>query len=88
MSVWDDIVVGAQNVAGLLGGDPNSATAQAEASLGSGAGLGGLSGLGGITATLAAFFADVTSIAMWRSLGWLALGILMMAAGVYLWLKA
>lgn len=74
MSVWGDI-------AGLFGFDSSSATAQAEASLGGGGGL------TAIAATLDAFFADVTSIAMWRSIGWLAIGAAMMYAGLYLWLK-
>lgn len=77
MSVWDDI-------AGLLGFDPNSATAQAEATAG---GAGTFAGLASIGASLDAFFADVTSLPMWRSLGWLGLGVLLLGAGLYLWLK-
>lgn len=76
MSVWGDI-------AGLLGFDSSSGTAQAEASLGGSS----FAGLATVGAALDAFFAELSSIAMWRSLGWLGLGVLMMAAGAWLWLR-
>lgn len=39
-------------------------------------------------ASLFGFFATVTNGAMWRSLGWLLLGIAMLGAGIVLWLKS
>lgn len=74
MSIWGDI-------AGLLGFNSGSSTAQAEAALGGG---GGLAAIG---ASLTAFFADVTSVAMWRSLGWIAAGFILLVLGVALWIR-
>jgi hypothetical protein len=42
--------------------------------------------LGGIAGALGAFFKAVTDGKMWRSLGWLVLGILLMLFGVLLWI--
>ena len=53
--------------------------------------LGGLGGLGSVLQAgnvLAAFFDAITNGRMWRSLGWLLLGGVMMALGLTLWLKA
>lgn len=40
----------------------------------------------GLFGSLTAFFATVTDGKMWRSLGWLILGLLIMAFGINLWL--
>ena len=50
-----------------------------------GSGAGGLTDVG---AGLIAFFETITDGALWRSLGWLLLGILTMAAGLSLWARA
>lgn len=55
------------------------------AGLFSGAGLSGLTDVG---ASLIAFFGSITDGAMWRSLGWLLLGVLLMAAGLGLWVRS
>lgn len=47
----------------------------------------GLSSLSDVGIALAAFFAEITDYHLWRSLAWLALGVLMMGAGAVLWLK-
>lgn len=47
----------------------------------------GLSGLTDTAGVLVAFFATITDYRMWRSLGWLLLGVVMIAAGLSLWLK-
>lgn len=47
----------------------------------------GLSGLSDVGSALVAFFDTITNGRMWRSLGWLLLGVVMMAAGLTLWLK-
>lgn len=47
----------------------------------------GLSGLTDTAGVLVAFFTTITDYRMWRSLGWLVLGILMVAGGLSLWLK-
>ena len=40
-----------------------------------------------IAAALVGFFTAVTNYKMWRSLGWLLLGLGLMAFGLNLWLK-
>jgi hypothetical protein len=45
------------------------------------------SGLSDVGTALVAFFTEISDYRMWRSLGWLFLGLLMMAAGVTLWLR-
>jgi hypothetical protein len=42
--------------------------------------------LAGIAGSLEAFFGAVTDGKLWRSLGWILLGILLMLAGVLLWI--
>jgi hypothetical protein len=41
----------------------------------------------GVFGSLTAFFATITDGKMWRSLGWILLGIMIMAFGINLWLK-
>lgn len=43
-------------------------------------------GIGGLFAPITAFFATVTDGRMWRSLGWLILGLFIMGIGINLWL--
>lgn len=43
--------------------------------------------LGDTASALVAFFQTITDYTMWRSLGWLILGIIMIALGVYSWSK-
>ena len=45
------------------------------------------SGITDTTGALVAFFATLTDYTMWRSLGWLILGVILIAAGAGLWLK-
>lgn len=47
----------------------------------------GLSGLTDTAGVLVAFFTTITDYRMWRSLGWLVLGILMIAGGLAMWAK-
>jgi uncharacterized membrane protein YedE/YeeE len=84
MSVWGDIanmVNGANDVT-------NPAAGVTSAGLSAAGGVANAaSGAGGIADALSAFFAAVTDVYMWRSLGWLALGIVLLFAGAALWLK-
>lgn len=43
-------------------------------------------GIGGLFAPVTAFFATVTDGRMWRSLGWLILGLIITGIGINLWL--
>jgi hypothetical protein len=47
----------------------------------------GLAGIGEIGAVLKAFLTDITDLAFWRSLGWLILGLVLLGAGLSIWLK-
>lgn len=42
--------------------------------------------LAGIAGSMEAFFAAVTDGKLWRSLGWILLGIVLIMAGIYLWI--
>jgi hypothetical protein len=42
--------------------------------------------LAGIAGSMEAFFSAVTDGKLWRSLGWVLLGIILIMAGVYLWI--
>lgn len=46
-----------------------------------------LHGIDNIGATLEAFYDDITDGKLWRSLGWIVLGILLIIAGLYLWVR-
>jgi len=51
---------------------------------------GALSGINSFTdvgIALLAFFEEITDYRLWRSLGWLLLGLLLTALGVVSWLK-
>lgn len=41
----------------------------------------------GVFGALTAFFATITDGKMWRSLGWLVLGLIIMGIGINLWLR-
>lgn len=75
MSIWSDIIDGLGLVTGA---NPQPGEVATGTTVGNSAGL---------TEAVSAFFSDVTSIAMWRSLGWLLLGVLMMIGGVAWWVK-
>lgn len=47
----------------------------------------GLGGLSDVASMLFGFFDTITNGKMWRSLGWLLLGIALIVIGVTLWLK-
>lgn len=49
--------------------------------------LSGLSDIGKVSHWLGDAVLHVTDGAMWRSLGWLALGALLVIAGIYLWFR-
>lgn len=51
-------------------------------------GAGGVQQLSGTAATLFGFFDTVTNGKMWRSLGWLLLGLALTGVGLSLWLKS
>jgi hypothetical protein len=40
-----------------------------------------------VGAVLKAFFQQITRVEMWRSLGWIALGVVMIIVGASLWLR-
>jgi hypothetical protein len=78
VSVWSDI-------ADLIQGVQGTATPAEQAQL-AGSTPATLAS-GGVGDDLAAFFADLTDKKTWISLGWLALGILLLFLGAALWLK-
>lgn len=43
--------------------------------------------LGDVAAALKSFFSAVTDYKMWRSVGWILLGLILMVNGILLWLK-
>lgn len=43
--------------------------------------------LAGIAGALTAFFKEITNAKMWKSLGWMVLGIWLLAVGIVLWLR-
>lgn len=47
----------------------------------------GASDIDKLTGTFFAFFSDVTDGAMWRSMGWLMLGVAVLIFGLALWLR-
>ena len=47
-----------------------------------------LSGIDRAGAVLEAFYKNLTDGKMWRSLGWIALGIVLIIAGIMMWMKA
>ncbi len=82
MSWWDDVLKWAWNQptigqeAGVQPGSTAPATAAASA-------VGGASGL---AQTLTAIWTNLRDYKMWRSIGWLLLGIVLMFLGVSWWL--
>lgn len=46
-----------------------------------------LSGIDSLGATFEAAYDDITDGKLWRSLGWIVLGILLVIAGLYLWVR-
>lgn len=50
-------------------------------------GLGSLDSLGKLAAGVVGFLAELSDPAMWRSLGWLLLGLFLIFAGVLKWLE-
>ena len=86
MSIWDDIVAVVQ-AAGGQGGTTQQAQAAASGGSAVSAVGGALSNAGSAAEALTAFFAYLTNVAMWRSLGWLLLGVALMILGLALFLK-
>ncbi len=86
MSIWNDIVALVQ-AAGSQGGTPQQAQAAASGASAVGGLEGALGDLGGAAEALVTFFAYLTNVAMWRSLGWLLLGVALMILGLALFLK-
>ncbi len=46
-----------------------------------------LSGIGAVGHWIGTIVEHLTDTAMWRSLGWMALGIMLIASGIYLWFR-
>jgi len=82
---WDQAqtVIGLNKKAAQTGAAPITSTA-GEAATGQTGSL--PNPLAGIAGAFEAFFSAVTDGKLWRSLGWLLLGIILIMAGVYLWI--
>jgi hypothetical protein len=79
MSIWDDIF----GVVGLATGNPNAASAQDTADATTAA----TAPFQDVSHALTAAYDAITNFYMWRSLGWLLLGLVVMILGVALLLK-
>jgi hypothetical protein len=75
MSFWSDVIddIAKYGGFGLVGAGAEAATSTA----------GGLAGIGTI---FEAVWTELTDVRMWRSLGWLVLGIILMLLGVAWWI--
>lgn len=81
----ESIITGiGSGAAGAAAGPPN--TAQDVGTAASNVG-GAISAFSSIQNALSAFYAELTNGKMWRSLGWLLLGIALMGLGAWLWIK-
>jgi hypothetical protein len=79
-------VIGAVVGAGGATASGNGATAGSAAASGASAGASSVATFGSIENALSAFYDKLTDGKMWRSLGWLALGILLMLLGLAMWI--
>ena len=79
MSWWSDLVLAVQSAAGGES-DVLSTSGPATATVPS------VPGLSGLTTVAEGIWAGVTDGKLWRSLGWLLLGIALMLAGVAWWI--
>ena len=84
MSFWSDLT----NAVGTYYSDAwNAATGGAAGSVASdvGSAAGGVAGFAGFATVVEGIWAGLTDYKMWRSLGWLLLGILLMLLGAVMW---
>lgn len=79
MSFWSDVI---DVVSGMMGGEANITNPQGAVVSDAATGA----GLFGLVTTIEGIWADVTNGKMWRSLGWLILGIVLMLLGVAWWI--
>jgi hypothetical protein len=94
-SPWPDVVHAVSTYytdawAAVTGGAVSNASgdvSQAANAAGSAA-SGGLAGFAGFTSIVEEVWAELKDWRMWASLGWLILGIGLMFAGVFLWMKS
>lgn len=84
MSVWGDILAIPADVAGLLGFDKGSATAKDEAKIASDNPIAGLEGIAKVAGDIGF---GVTDGKMWRSLGWIVVGAILLLLGVWMLAK-
>jgi hypothetical protein len=80
------IVIGAAAGAGAAAASGNGAAAPAAAAAGASTGGAIPSAFGDVASALSAFYDKLTDGKMWRSLGWLLLGVLLITFGLILWL--
>src|ERR1700677_2555863 len=86
MSIWDDIASAFELAAGI-GGTSQETAAGTSAVNAAGDVTGDVSAIGEVGNAFTSFFAYITNVAMWRSLGWLLLGVALMIFGVALLLR-
>jgi hypothetical protein len=80
MSWWSDLVQAVAQSA--TGGAPSAAAAGSPAISAAGA----IAAPGGIITVVEGIWAGLTDGKLWRSLGWLLLGVVLMLAGVLWWI--
>ena len=82
MSIWSDMLAGMVGLVGA-GGNPQAAAANAGQTVKSVAAANPLSGLEGVASVIGSIGVGITDGKMWRSLGWLLLGIMLLLAGLF-----
>jgi len=84
MSFWSDVV---KDVSGFILAGQGDQAAQVQAA-GQAAGAAGAvtSAWGGAITAAEGIWTELTDVRMWRSLGWLVLGIVLMLLGVLWWI--
>jgi hypothetical protein len=79
MSFWSDIVLAVESA---MGGESNVEQTSGPAT----ATVPSVPGLGGFVTVIEAIWTELTDGRMWRSLGWVILGIVLMLLGAGLWI--
>lgn len=84
MSWWSSLV---QDLQPLIGGGPGEVTSPTPAQIQAGAAAGNAADpLGGLVTVIEGIWAGLTDGKMWRSLGWILLGIVLMLLAVGWWI--